>query len=228
MVDIAKLNDFLGTGKDGQRAVGVLTLTRKAGITGIIPIEEGIGFNIRDLYYVSAFVNMRDENPREIGESQSFIPYAVKAFNEGSKYNLGANQSGWQADRQVDFTIQNMGAIAGGVDPVGASPFWCHMRISDAEKQDVIDTSKAFILKLLGVEALPDLPEIDRAVLLYCNFLLYESQGMTESTFRAGEELSHAKRPLADFAYKALISKIQNLLSGHRDISKYFTNIRAS
>ena len=224
---IDKLNDFLGVGIDGKRAVGVLTLTRKSGITGIIPIEEGITFRNSDLFYESAFANVKDENPAEISESQNFVPYAIRAIEEGSKYNLELREPGWQADRQVDFTILNEGAIAGGVDPVGASPFWNHMRISDTEKQDVIDTSKAFILKLIGQEALPDKPEIDRAVLLYCNFLVYESQGMTESTFRAGEELSHAKRPLADFAYQALLSKIQNLLSGHRDISKYFTNVRA-
>ena len=107
---IDKLNDFLGIGRDGQYAVGILTLTRKSGIIGIIPIGEEITFNINDLFYISA----TPENPDEIGESQNFVPYAVKANNPGTKYNLAVNQTGWQADRLVDFTIQNMGLIAGG------------------------------------------------------------------------------------------------------------------
>ena len=111
MVDINKLNDFLGIGVDGQYAVGVLTLTRKSGKIGIIPIGEEITFNINDLFYISA----TNENPAEIGESQNFVPYAVKANNQGTKYNLAVNQTGWQADRLVDFTIQTWEQLPGGL-----------------------------------------------------------------------------------------------------------------
>ena len=220
MVDLEKLNLFLGEGRAGQKALGILTLTRKSGQTGVIEIPSYIVFASLGRFFQSGAV----DNPENMNESQNFVPYAVISKQEGSKNNMPALQP-WTVDIDVGFTVKNEAPITGGLDEIKRG-FFNPVNRSVEIKQNAINVAKPFIQKLLGTSELPDNPEIDQAVLIYCAFLLNQNSFLEASYGR--DDVTYGKKWINDFSYKAMLMQINNLLSGHRDLTKYFPSRQAT
>ena len=125
MVTIENFKKFLGysyipqPALQAEKARGTLTLNRKSGITGIIPIPQiNLTFFNSGNFYRSA----SPDNPTEIGESQTFVPFVIESVEMGSEQNISQTNQSFFVNATSDFvgpinfTAINESAITGGQD----------------------------------------------------------------------------------------------------------------
>ena len=174
MVGLTDFKKYLGYSSPkilATPAIGILTLTKKGSVPAdtAVPIPAGLVFATGNLFFESG----SDDNPKEINESQMFVPYVVKASQNsvGAKGNVLSARV-WAVDQGVQFNIGNSGPFTGGADEIPATPGYqggSDFIQTDDVLQRCIDSATAQVRARLGLtddEAIPDFPQVDQATLL--------------------------------------------------------------
>lgn len=235
MINIELFKNFLGYGKPGISAVyarGSLTLNRKTGVAGIISIPPNLTFSVSGKFYES----VTGRNPREINESQDFVPYLVQATFPGVSGNLSQLNQTFNINQDVDFTATNEGAITGGAEEIapvaGASlADFEEAGLTDERLQEALDVGTAIVKSMSGNDDadLTDNILIKEAVYLVAMYRLQNNTITEKSTTLGSEELSGTvNRFFRDRSFIPLMGQVESLISqsGKRNLTPFFGDIQ--
>ena len=230
MITIENFKKYLGYAEADIPAVkarGTLTLNRKPGVTGIIPIPSNLIFlSPLGNDYKSATL----DNPIEINESQDFVPYFIESrFYQGAKGNYAGTNSPFQINQTVDFTATNAGPISGGKDYIpGALGLlnFEQLAFTDDRLQDALDIGTEIVKQMSGNSDndLTDNILIREAIYLVA---MYRLQNNNTNETSANIEIMTATRFFRDRTFAPLMRQVENLISqsGKRNLDLYFGDI---
>ena len=233
MITIEDFKNFLGYAKaevEATPAIGTLTLRRKQGVVGVIPVPANIIFEYNGVFYIS----FSSDNPSGFTSSQNFIPFAIKAQNPGVSGNVEATDQTFTPSETVNFTATNQSPIAGGADKVeGRDGLYpddltaiSHGQ-SDSRLQECINTAQSAVLERMGVDQ-DDFnhPCLKQAVYLLAMFML-ENNTSQDIQFYAPyqhQPIANVNKRFKDFVYEPLNQQVENLISqsGRRNLDLFF------
>ena len=208
-------------GRPAAPALGILTIRPNAAQrTEPIPIAKGSVFSTTQLRFQSI-------EDAALSESAHFLPLAVQCQTPGAAGNLAAGAS-WSSN-VAGVSAQNENAFAGGRDATEAvgdmSDAYASSLETDSDLQGHLEVAKAQIrMRLGGPSALPDFPEVDRAIYLYAQWTR-QQRTFQERQRSLGEaedfhitETSYFRQ---EATQNALDREIASLLASHIDVEAF-------
>lgn len=237
MINIENFKKYLGfriPAKPAVKARGILTLNRRTGVSGIIPIPQGLVFSTSGKFYESG----TSQNPIELNESQDFIPYVVQAVHPGASSNLTALNQYFSIDQGLlRFTATNENVIVGGLDGIpeipGINPMDSEqIGWSDDRLQEALNIGTYIVRALAGNqdEDFTDHILIIEAIYLCAMYRLQNSQTTEKDAVLSFEGLANSstKTFFRDRTFLPLVQQVQSLISqsGKRNLDQYFGDIK--
>ena len=232
MITLDEFKSFLGYFRKGTPASpsqGILTLTRKSGITGDIFVFGNVVFRASGKSFIPS-INLQTKNSiATIADGVNFITLDVKAENPGTASNLPANQT-WIANIDVDYNITNDDSFSGGVDEVEDKPGIYQWNgtaqenlVADDRLQACLNTGQAVVMELMGV----DDEDFDHQLLKEAVFLIAmyrmennTSQDISYQGSPPGVQAPNTTKRFKDHVYEPLLLQVEHLISqsGKRNI----------